>query len=469
MDPNIYLIGGISTIDGGIKSVDTFTVPSGYKFIIKTIDYSNADRSFLVDNGHYPILKDYQKYFNTIIKSSTESSLLNIELYDDNISVYTDGMQCPNIDYTLFMYDHAYCIPEVNGIVPLHKKDEVCTIEPITSDKINTRYIESLYEHSILPIRHDIVSDALLNINSANKPLLRTWRLSQYIKINQSSLPNKGIYYSLIIINKPRVYLIGGHGNESLTETFIVPKGCTIVAGNPAGVRIHSDDIANLYSSLIVNNTITALRTPSTKEHIKKLDKSINKEITKLKSLVIYKEGDRCPLFTYGLFGLYGNIILPHFNGIIDVDIQKEAIPQLSGIPSSEVTDTSQLSKLYTYSVYPTPDEVLLYSTPKKTWNDNEAIHITQKELCDLYPGVYYNFVCRSIPGIHNDPILRNITGINSINSILSIPNQRVRNTLKKRIIEAEAYRRPLQHLIHSNGGKTKKRNMKKQKTKKRV
>lgn len=352
------------------------------------------------------------------------------------ILIYRANEECPSIDYTLFMYDDGYCIPEINGIVPVNRKSSDTTITQITPTMNSVSSIESLYEHSILPRGNDIVGDALLGIKSQNKPLLRTWRTSNHIKINLSLIRVKGIYYSLIITNKPKVYLIGSHGDESLTETFIVPKGCTIVAGNPAGVRIHNSDIANLYSTLIVKNTISTLSTPSTKEHIKKIDQSINKE--KIKSLVIYNEGDRCPLFTYHLFGLYDNIILPHFSGIIDVDIQKEVIPQLWSIDSSTVTNSKELSELYKYSVYPTPNEVLLYNTDvndKKiinTWYHNKSIYITQKELCDLYPGVYYNFVCRSIQEIHNHPVVRNINGINSINNLLSISNQRVRNTLKK-------------------------------------
>lgn len=469
---NVYLIGGISTIDTNIHSVNTFKVPPGFTFVIKTIDYSTLDRSTIHTHGRHPILIDYRTYFNTIIKLNKDV-LLNVNAFNvDNTHVYRANEQCPSIDYTLFMYDDGYYIKELNGIVPINRQYSDTTVKPITPTMNNVSSIESLYEHSILPHGHDIVGDALLEINSQD--IIRTWRTSNHIKINLSLIRDKeGIYYSLIITNKPKVYLIGGHGDESLTETFIVPKGCTIVAGNPAGVGIDPYDTANLYSSLIVKNTISTLSTPSAKEHIKKIDKSINKE--KIKSLVIYNEGDKCPLFTYRLFALCANIILPYFNGIIDVDIQKEVIPQLWSIDLSTVTNSNTLSELYRYSVYPTPNEVLLYNTDGNdtkiinTWYHNKSIDITQKELCDLYPGVYYNFVCRNIQEIRNHPIVRNINGINSINSLLSISNQRVRNTLKKRIGEAHYHRRPLQYLIHSNGGKTKKRKMIKQKTKKRV
>lgn len=84
---DVYLIGGISTIDTNIHSVNTFKVPPGVTFVIKTIDYSTLNRSTINTHGRHPILIDYQTYFNTIIKLDKDV-LLNVNAFNaDNTHI----------------------------------------------------------------------------------------------------------------------------------------------------------------------------------------------------------------------------------------------------------------------------------------------------------------------------------------------------------------------------------------------
>jgi len=217
----------------------------------------------------------------------------------------------------------------------------------------------------------------------------------------------------------PKAYIIGGHGAEG-SDDFEVPDGCIIV------VKAYSGSLMQGYTFLkqeLCSLSPDILKDPI--NHYADLYKAFG-------PLAIYKPGQKCPNFSYTLLSCYKhnsewNGCDSFGSGTIDVDslyidkIQRECIRHISKSTrrnknyneyrklSTKRIDSSTyayMKQLYKHSVFPTSERIGdlmddLSDEGANTLSDmlsgiNVNVHHTQKDLCELFPGVYYNFVCRA-------------------------------------------------------------------------
>jgi hypothetical protein len=262
-----------------------------------------------------------------------------------------------------------------------------------------------------------------------------------------------------------KAYWVGGHGNQirpSSTETgyFIVPYNCTII------VKAHSADVA--YTEF------------SYKSYLKLIEMGISRNypsmwldelIKQVGTIAIYGPGDKCPEFLYHLNANYQgkNSRWLSGSGIIDFDCIKDT----EGLPSTlfdafsantakskTIVNADQLKSYYLdqykWSMYPSQNDVelkldTLFQKLKSTINSTNkqvlfekveptinnllnTIQIKQSKLCELLPGIYYNFVCRDIEGTYKKiyNVKRTTNKINNNNNIDRIVSFRKNNNTIK-------------------------------------
>jgi len=278
-----------------------------------------------------------------------------------------------------------------------------------------------------------------------------------------------------------KAYLIKGHGAEG-TGTFIVPKGCTIVA------KSHVGQLNNrLYENIIGLCKIN-------KELIKDPVTNSNELIKNIGSVVIFKEGDTCPNFEYTLLSCYlenpfdarsNYMYCNESSGLIELTSDtKECKPTIDALYNIQQADKKRYSdsaineksisnyviNLFNNSVYPTKDQIktevkkilkeyslethhgIQYEWMKldyilKKLNKYDKILVSQETLCSVLPGVYYNFVCRYIDNV-TSKIYESYNRVQNFNPVLlnnSILKKNViGNTLRKRLSETINKRTPL-------------------------
>jgi hypothetical protein len=204
----------------------------------------------------------------------------------------------------------------------------------------------------------------------------------------------------------PKAYVIGGHGFEG-DRFFPVPEGCTIVVKALSG-GITKYGATKLYNKLLCTMPEANLLYPS--KHTSALIKSFG-------SVAIYTAGELCPNFIYSLLDCPDEIDADTFcdgygSGIIDLQEKRgsedceasaETISYVTDWPTKELSQ--RITDMFAYSVYPTKESIKANMdtvVPEKTSLEEvlqakATVSISQEELCSLFPGVYYNFVCRSL------------------------------------------------------------------------
>ena len=218
---------------------------------------------------------------------------------------------------------------------------------------------------------------------------------------------------------KTNIYAIAGHGDNG-TETFIVPQGTTVV------VREHIGDPAHRYTENInslceIDNNILA----------KPLKNSVALNEA-FGSVAIYPPGSECPNFRYYLFNCFRSDskfweeCIKSRSGIIDIRKAKR-IGQCTSEPEQVDSDNLQgyFAGLFENSVWPQADNVAIIVEQLETlyrhrmhrkpiyyedtiMNKLENLFtITQEEICDLFPGVYYNFICRGFDENESESFVR--------------------------------------------------------------
>ena len=280
-----------------------------------------------------------------------------------------------------------------------------------------------------------------------------------------------------------KAYFIAGHGADG-TDAFIVPEGCIIVAKQVAGELGYMPDafehfrhLNNLPQSIIVQPDI----------HSEEIVKTFG-------SVAIYKPGDICPNFIYDLVACYplkSNVCIDK-SGVIEIKEQmrdrvytedyesiedttawnhessrfaSERMDKIKDIVDNAYTEMYEeivymFEAMFEHSVYPTKNDI------KQIINENEftdqltkhvvklmqyykdkintTTRTTQKDLCERFPGVYYNFVCRytatrSNVFEYNTTIGKNLIKLNSRGNIGAAP----RNLLNAHLEESLFYRKP--------------------------
>jgi hypothetical protein len=212
------------------------------------------------------------------------------------------------------------------------------------------------------------------------------------------------------------VYTIGGHGHQTKSlPSFVVPPGCTIIvfAHTSEPTMVGFGGFRKLCSL-----PLHILENPH--DNIPQL-------IDMFGSLAFYFEGQRCPNFEYYLSNCFDwkNGDIPYFgcniagSGVIDVrkmkrSVCKNTVPDVSVSHNETTNIPNVIADMYTNSVFPTRATILdafnsIISQRFQTSVEKgftfldilkpELMYTDQKTLCELFPGIYYNFVCRSIMG----------------------------------------------------------------------
>ena len=402
---SMYIIGGTSIINPNetFETFQSFEVPSDCKIV--TIEISE-------DEMVGSTLECYLTFYNSILKMDKHTlEHPNESLFEHigKIHIYDEGSVCLNFEFYNFLYDNGEYIPFISGcteisyVQKVHPSEfSIQTVEPHNfTDKT---FISNMYKYSSIVNRDSVLTMLEKKISEGNYSVLlssyqtqeKVYKKMLFDFINATN--TNRIYYCFILRKTvPNVYLIGGHGEENINHavknTFIVPKGCTIVVGKQSAQIMTSDILSSIYEQMKILG-ISVLEHPI--ENISKLNKSIKKYI---KSVAIYKEGDICPIFYYllysgGKLSKEVNGVLTNFNGVIDLHKQLSQVSSIDLVKSDSnryPNTSNSLANFYKYSVYPTEAEVKLY-------NNKDTIYaITQSLLCYMHPGVYYNFVCRKI------------------------------------------------------------------------
>jgi hypothetical protein len=411
-----YLVGGkgFYTINKDGTPKETFTVPKDCCIVLTTIEESTItdDKPLLV---HY--MEYYQKLFEKDLATLQKPELFKDELGETTIFETND--QCPDIHETLLLYDDGQCFTNMNGIVDISRTFSAeglpkldASIHSLTSEECKSvDFLKNLYSNSIYPnINSGLFGNYIDKLDTTI--LLKEWEKS--LSIGNNNFYNilkteklTGIFYCFVVKKSMQVYVISAHGFEDIKSTFIVPKGSTIVVHSISG-RVVPENIFRNKLKTLFTIPLKRLQYP-------------NNDVKLELDTIIYNEGTICPLFHYELYGFIkdkhttNTLSFQGINGLLNLSQfykKINGIPLISEINVSKLNTnnrnniqsyTELLSSLYTYSFFPTMNEVRLYYTHNvsqthiNSWSTNKLILINQKELCDMYPGVYYNFVCRSL------------------------------------------------------------------------
>ena len=230
---------------------------------------------------------------------------------------------------------------------------------------------------------------------------------SKNVSLSNNPGTDRVILNDLSFVETPstKAYFIGGHGAEG-SDKFKVPKNCIVIAKAHTGQRTYaSDEICILPPDIL-------------KDPIKNLAE-IHEAFG---TVAIYTPGQMCPNFQYTLLSCYPsdepiNRCSSLGSGVIDLDLFYEdshlkcyPLTRRNNEQPFEIMKIPDIRKyvgnLYKHSVAPTSDGILNYvdvlknkditSLPDILDNIFKNSSTTQEALCNAFPGVYYNFVCRA-------------------------------------------------------------------------
>ena len=194
-------------------------------------------------------------------------------------------------------------------------------------------------------------------------------------------------------------YVVLGHASERLDTKKRVPPGCMLILSEECGVQ--GTFPHTLYSIFSKEEHRTLLTNPVQHKH--ELETLFKKPIT------IYTEHEEYPSISYTLFNYsYKNERLQvEPSGVYEVPAKEEnwvLHKDKRGLgrytfQSKTHTNTfnpSELQKIFQGAVFPN-----IHTTQPMSLQDilgQKDSNVTQAKLFELHPGIYYNFLCRTLP-----------------------------------------------------------------------
>jgi hypothetical protein len=184
------------------------------------------------------------------------------------------------------------------------------------------------------------------------------------------------------------VYTMRSHSCDLKTKC-IVPKGCLYVTLKDYGEIFFKDDKAKTFLTLFSKNSYL-LKDPI--KYAKALKKIFGVNLDIVKPGEFYRNTIYLPLLSWKI----GKILLSEKSGLFQMGNLKDFYDG-EFLQSFKKLNEKNLDLIYSNSIYPNIDELksslkfpIHYETLKK-----KIKKISQKELFEVFPGIYYNFTCR--------------------------------------------------------------------------
>lgn len=191
-------------------------------------------------------------------------------------------------------------------------------------------------------------------------------------------------------------YVVLGHASEELNKRKTVPAKCILIVAEECGSK-----------GTFPYQLFETLRNPEYAEILKNpvQNKAALETILK-KPLSIYKEGDSYPNIHYRLLGDVEEdrfIYSVEPSGVYSLPGPESWVlqPGKRGFHkyAIQVGLQEDIQRVFRGAVYPKIDTKITFAGAKRL----ENLKTTQERLFEAYPGIYYNFLCRSILDIDTE------------------------------------------------------------------
>jgi len=198
-------------------------------------------------------------------------------------------------------------------------------------------------------------------------------------------------------------YIVLGHGSEHLEKRDVVPAGCMYIVSEECGIEgtiphFLYDVFSDPGHAELLNNPLA---------HRAALEKLFKKRLT------IYKEGDSCPHIEYTLLGYGRNT--DQYDKEDAFNIEPSGVYSVPASRADWLIDggergikrwtqrivnpmkPAEIRRTFQGAVYPPIDGLATKAASVHELGLKESVRISQENLFKLMPGIYYNFLCRSV------------------------------------------------------------------------
>jgi hypothetical protein len=227
-------------------------------------------------------------------------------------------------------------------------------------------------------------------------------------------------------VNPPTVIL--GHAGDvcldnGKLEELIVPPNCVYVTFTVCGLV--AIEYIKIFQKFFHPENKVYLDDPIKYEN--ELEKIFGQNIHVHKPKSTYINSTYYPTGYYTQYNPTEDLYL--MSGVVPIDGKSQFIPDRLLIPYNDTRGLAQtIPKFFKYSIFPTEEyvknkyrdatrKVDYYDSKRVLTEVHRDIIITQKELFELRPGVYYNPLCRVVTkACINEPVLRRAKSLASMN-----------------------------------------------------
>jgi len=198
-------------------------------------------------------------------------------------------------------------------------------------------------------------------------------------------------------------YIVLGHGNEHLDKRDVVPEGCMFIVSEECGIL--GTIPAFLYEVFSDPGHAELLNNPVA--HRATLEKLFKKRLT------IYVAGDSCPHIEYTLLGYGRNN--DYYDKEDAFNIEPSGVFSVPAARSDWLIDArahgikrwaqrivnpmkpAEIRRTFQGAVYPPIGGLADAAISVHELGLRQEVRISQENLFKLAPGIYYNFLCRSV------------------------------------------------------------------------
>jgi ankyrin repeat protein len=258
---------------------------------------------------------------------------------------------------------------------------------------------------------HEAIALALLQEPSIRMDAKSNFGTTAFNYIQPTMPAVRKIFLDKLLEGEPPVYVYSGHGGDTVGTLKDVPKGSKYINMGTCGLLSRPNIVTALHY----------LNSPEDKRFVETNVPQIEELLDELSIRIFMpnpqSDKDRYVNNTFHPIGVY-----PNEDGTFDLRqsglIERKKSVSLASIERHSNLKTvtlDVLKSLFSTSVYPTVAEVDTYFREKcgdrleaLTYADlrraNFSLSITVETLMTRFPGIHYNFLCRSVMGNSNIP-----------------------------------------------------------------